>query len=185
MCYKCVTKEHTILFCKSLFVFFRMILHITRPPGIFLSYPTPVYISFMLLFSHALFYDILIMLLPSIWQQKGGTATSLGLCTVKMQKGSPRYSQYRGLSLVLDTYFVLCLWQLYHMHFLFAIYSIYFFNVLRFKSVTVHSVRSNLVKMHSKSPSVMAFCPVCLGILPYSWQNTSRDITCEQLRYYN
>ena len=27
----------------------------------------------------------------------------------------------------------------------------------------------------------MAFCPVCLGILPYSWQNTSRDITCEQL----
>jgi hypothetical protein len=27
---------------------------------------------------------------------------------------------------------------------------------------------------------VMAFCPVCLGILPYSWQNTSRDITCEQ-----
>ena len=74
-----------------------------------------------------------------------------------------------------------CLWQLYHMRFLFAIYSIYFFNVLRFKIVTVHSVRSNLVKMHSKSPSVMAFCPVCLGILPYSWQNTSRDITCEQL----
>ena len=35
--------------------------------------------------------------------------------------------------------------------------------------------------MHSKSPSVMAFCPVCLGILPYSWQNTSRDMTCEQL----
>ena len=50
------------------------------------------------------------------------------------------------------------------------------------KAVTVHSVRSNLVKMHSKSPSVMAFCPVCLGILPYSWQNTSRDITYEQLR---
>ena len=47
--------------------------------------------------------------------------------------------------------------------------------------VTVHSVHSNLVKMHSKSPSVIAFCPVCLGILPYSWQNTSRDITCEQL----
>ena len=35
--------------------------------------------------------------------------------------------------------------------------------------------------MHSKSPSVMAFCPVCLGILPYSCQNTSRNITCEQL----
>ena len=48
--------------------------------------------------------------------------------------------------------------------------------------VTVHSVHSNLVKMHSKSPSVIAFCPVCLGILPYSWQNTSRDITCEQLQ---
>ena len=27
----------------------------------------------------------------------------------------------------------------------------------------------------------MAFCPVCLGILPYSCQNTSRNITCEQL----
>ena len=50
------------------------------------------------------------------------------------------------------------------------------------KMVTVHSVRSNLVKMHSKSPSVMAFCPVCLGILPYLWQNTSRDITYKQLR---
>ena len=24
------------------------------------------------------------------------------------------------------------------------------------------------------------FCPVCLGILPYSWQNTSRNITFEQ-----
>ena len=34
------------------------------------------------------------------------------------------------------------------------------------RDVTVHSVHSNLVKMHSKSPSVMAFCPVCLGILP-------------------
>ena len=32
--------------------------------------------------------------------------------------------------------------------------------------VTVHSVHSNLVKIHSKSPSVMGFCPVCLGILP-------------------
>ena len=46
--------------------------------------------------------------------------------------------------------------------------------------VTVHYVHSNLVKIHSKSPSVMGFCPVCLGILPYSWQNTSRDTTCEQ-----
>ena len=31
--------------------------------------------------------------------------------------------------------------------------------------VTVHYVHSNLVKIHSKSPSVMGFCPVCLGIL--------------------
>ena len=34
------------------------------------------------------------------------------------------------------------------------------------KNVTVHSVHSNLVKIHSKSPMVMGFCPVCLGILP-------------------
>ena len=45
----------------------------------------------------------------------------------------------------------------------------------------IFNINNNLVKMHSKSPSVMAFCPGCLGILPYSWQNTSRDITCEQL----
>ena len=190
-----------------------MILHITRPPSIFLSYPHPgVYFFHVALFARiVLWYTYNVAALNLATERRDAcvryiyfvlnlycgwyslplylqmvrwrwvTATSLGLCTVKMQKGSPRYSQYRGLSLVLDTYFVLCLWQLYHMHFLFAIYSIYFFNVLRFKIVTVHSVRSNLVKMHSKSPSVMAFCPVCLGILPYSWQNTSRDITCEQL----
>ena len=35
--------------------------------------------------------------------------------------------QYRGLSPVLDIYFVLCLLALYHMQFLFAICSIYFF----------------------------------------------------------
>ena len=40
------------------------------------------------------------------------------------------------------------------------------------------SVPSQLrVKMHSKSPSVMAFCLVCLGILAKSCQNTSRDTT--------
>ena len=55
-----------------------------------------------------------------------------------------------------------------------------FFFALKEHKVTVHSVHSNLVKIHSKSPSVMGFCPVCLGILPYSWQNTSRDTTCEQ-----
>ncbi len=52
------------------------------------------------------------------------------------------------------------------------------------KYVTAHSVHSNLVKIHSTSPSVIGFCPVCLGILPYSWQNTSQDTTCEQLRKY-
>ena len=35
-------------------------------------------------------------------------------------------------------------------------------------NVTVHSVHSNLVKIHSISPSVMGFCPVCLGILSYT-----------------
>lgn len=35
-------------------------------------------------------------------------------------------------------------------------------------------------KKSSGSESVMAFCPVCLGILLYSWQNTSRNVTCEQ-----
>ena len=38
------------------------------------------------------------------------------------------------------------------------------------------SVPSQLrAKMHKKSPSVMAFWLVCLGILTYSCQNTSRD----------
>ena len=31
------------------------------------------------------------------------------------------------------------------------------------KNVTVHSVHSNLVKIHSKSPSVMGFCPYVSG----------------------
>ena len=39
--------------------------------------------------------------------------------------------------------------------------------------LTVHSAHSNLVKMHSKSPSVMAFCPVYLGI-----------VTCKQYSLY-
>ena len=40
------------------------------------------------------------------------------------------------------------------------------------------SVPSQLrVKMHSKSPSVMAFCLICLGILAKTCQNTSRDTT--------
>ena len=55
--------------------------------------------------------------------------------------------------------------------------------ILRTIFVTVHSVHSNLVKMHSKSPSVIAFCPVCLGILPYSWQNTSRILPVNSYPY--
>ena len=43
--------------------------------------------------------------------------------------------------------------------------------------VTVHYVHSNLVKIHSKSPMVMGFCPVCLGILPYSLPVNSNNIT--------
>ena len=52
-------------------------------------------------------------------------------------------------------------------------YSFYF-------RVTVHSVHSNLAKIHSRLPAAMEFWLVCLGILAYSCQNTSRDTTCEQ-----
>ena len=41
--------------------------------------------------------------------------------------------------------------------------------------VTVHSVHSNLAKIHSRLPAAMEFWLVCLGILAYSCQNTSRD----------
>ena len=41
--------------------------------------------------------------------------------------------------------------------------------------VTVHSVHSNVAKMHSRLPAAMEFWLVCLGILAYSCQNTSRD----------
>ena len=43
------------------------------------------------------------------------------------------------------------------------------------KSVTVHSVLSNLAKIHSSLPAAIEFWLVCLGILAYSCQNTSRD----------
>ena len=62
VCYMCVTKEHIILSYKSLFVSFWAIPHITSIPIRLYYTPTPVYISFILLFSHALFYDIIIML---------------------------------------------------------------------------------------------------------------------------
>ena len=41
--------------------------------------------------------------------------------------------------------------------------------------VTVHSVHSNVAKIHSKLSAAMEFWRVCLGILAYSCQNTSRD----------
>ena len=41
--------------------------------------------------------------------------------------------------------------------------------------VTVHSVHSNVAKIHSRLPAAMKFWLVCLGILAYSCQNTSRD----------
>ena len=41
VCYKCVTKEHTILFCKSLFIFFQMIPHLIRPPRHVYIIPPP------------------------------------------------------------------------------------------------------------------------------------------------
>ena len=41
--------------------------------------------------------------------------------------------------------------------------------------VTVHSVHSNVAKIHSKLPAAMEFWLVCLGILAFSCQNTSRD----------
>ena len=55
------------------------------------------------------------------------------------------------------------------------------------RCVAVHYVHSTPVKMHSRSPTAMAFWPVCLGILAYSCQNTSRDtifmkITTSSLR---
>ena len=47
--------------------------------------------------------------------------------------------------------------------------------VLSGKRVTVHSVHSNVAKIHSRLPAAMEFWLVCLGILAYSCQNTSRD----------
>ena len=42
-------------------------------------------------------------------------------------------------------------------------------------NITVHSVLSNVAKIHSRLPAAMEFWLVCLGILAYSCQNTSRD----------
>ena len=45
----------------------------------------------------------------------------------------------------------------------------------RTETVTVHSVLSNAAKIHSRLPAAMGFWLVCLRILAYSCQNTSRD----------
>ena len=41
--------------------------------------------------------------------------------------------------------------------------------------ITVHAVLSNVAKIHSRLPAAIEFWLVCLGILAYSCQNTSRD----------
>ena len=46
---------------------------------------------------------------------------------------------------------------------------------LRGLLVTVHSVHSNVAKIHSRLPAAMEFWLVCLGILAYSCQNSSRN----------
>ena len=47
--------------------------------------------------------------------------------------------------------------------------------ITTFYIVTVHSVHSNVAKIHSRLPAAMEFWLVCLGILAYSCQNTSQD----------
>ncbi len=51
----------------------------------------------------------------------------------------------------------------------------FFVPVRHMEIVTVHSVHSNVAKIHSRLPAAMEFWLVCLGILAYSCQNTSRD----------
>ena len=51
----------------------------------------------------------------------------------------------------------------------------FFAPVRHMEIVTVHSVHSNVAKIHSRLPAAMEFWLVCLGILAYSCQNTSRD----------
>ena len=41
-------------------------------------------------------------------------------------------------------------------------------NYMKITSVTVHSVHSNLAKIHSRLPAAMEFWLVCLGILAYT-----------------
>ena len=72
-------------------------------------------------------------------------------------------------------FFVFCLILLIILFFFIYFSYILLFGVHSF-IICNCSVPSQLrAKMHKKSPSVMAFWLVCLGILTYSCQNTSRD----------
>jgi len=46
--------------------------------------------------------------------------------------------------------------------------------------VTVHSVHSNVAKIHSRLPAAMEFWLVCLGILAYSAKTPRGIVVCEQ-----
>ena len=48
------------------------------------------------------------------------------------------------------------------------------------KVVTVHSVLSNIAKIHSRLPAAMEFWLVCLGILAYSCKTPRGTVVCEQ-----
>ena len=63
--------------------------------------------------------------------------------------------------------------SLYSLHCIFLKNSLYFSTF--WNNITVHSVLSNVAKIHSRLPAAMEFWLVCLGILAYSCQNTSRD----------
>ena len=45
---------------------------------------------------------------------------------------------------------------------------------------TVHSVHSNVAKIHSRLPAAMEFWLVCLGILAYSAKTPRGIVVCEQ-----
>ena len=58
VCYMCVTKKHSTLFWKSLFVFFWVIPHLTRPPHMFVLYPYPgIYFKYSLFVRIVLCYN--------------------------------------------------------------------------------------------------------------------------------
>ena len=63
----------------------------------------------------------------------------------------------------------------YSIFFSFGLHLIYSVSEHKKSGVTVHSVHSNIAKIHSRLPAAMEFWLVCLGILAYSCQNTSRN----------